>query len=101
MGVEYYIGCRKCGDTRIVSKIAALALKKVVSRKDASEYDELVKKNSFRAGLIVSFMMKHIGHDCYMYSDHDVDFGRSDDTEDLFLNGAVNSDVMPDVPKVE
>lgn len=39
------------------------------TRDAAMEYRHHIEKDSFRAGLLVSFMAKHRGHDCVFFNE--------------------------------
>lgn len=72
MGIEYYVICRKCNVRRHLDKNwAVLFGKKVADRQSALEFREQVEYDSFRCGLLISFMAKHMGHDCFLTNDMD------------------------------
>ncbi len=72
MGTIYSVACKDCKVTRDLDKF--YGARKVDSREDALEYSKELEKNGasgFRAGLLVSFMAEHQGHDCVFFSEHD------------------------------
>ncbi len=70
MGTQYWVGCRDCKVYRHVDKIKLLD-NKIETRDEALEFAKDVEENSFRAGLIVSFMAEHKGHNCTLFWEHD------------------------------
>ena len=69
MGTLYYVGCYDCEVYRDLDKFYTM-LELVENRGDALKFGEQIKKDSFRAGLLVSFMWKHRGHNCTVFSEH-------------------------------
>ena len=68
MGTLYYVGCYDCMVYRDLDKYYTL-FDTVETRADALELrNEL---DTFRATLLVSFMGKHSGHKCTVFSEHD------------------------------
>ena len=68
MGTIYYVGCRDCKVVRDLDKFCTM--RKVEDRPDAIKYADEIKKDSFRAGLLVSFLWEHEGHNCVAFSEH-------------------------------
>ena len=73
MGVIYYVVCRDCCVKRCLDKFYAL-LHRPKDRDEAFEFADLIEKDGFGAGLLVSFMGEHSGHNCTIVSDTDIDF---------------------------
>jgi hypothetical protein len=71
MGVTYSITCKDCKVTRDLDKFYTSDIYKIETREDALEYREKIEKDSFRAGLLVSFMAKHRTHECVYHSESD------------------------------
>ena len=71
MGIEYYVCCKDCKITRELDKFYTSDIYKVNNREDALSYSDRIKKDSFRAGLLVSFMAEHKGHDCTLFNEAD------------------------------
>ena len=69
MGVIYSIACKDCKVTRDLDKF--YTPRKIESRVEALEYSEEVKEDAFRAGLLLSFLAEHRGHDCVFFSSRD------------------------------
>lgn len=68
MGTCYYIACKNCREYRDLDKFYSAY--PVHTRKEALEYEEVVKEKPFRFGLAVSFLAEHQGHDCVFFSEH-------------------------------
>ncbi len=68
MGVIYSIACRKCMVVRDLDKLHK-TYPDVTNRDAALFCAQEITKDSFRAGLIISFMHEHKGHDCVMFDD--------------------------------
>ena len=71
MGVIYYIGCKDCKTSRDLDKFYTLHFgKEVDTREKALKYaEEDVSKDSFRCGLLLSFLSQHYGHSIVMFDD--------------------------------
>ena len=67
MGVEYSVTCKDCKVTRNLDKFYTSSIYPVEDRKDAESFSNKIKDDSFRAGLLVSFMAKHEGHNCVFF----------------------------------
>ena len=83
MGVEYFVACRQCKVRRDLDKFYTM-LTDVPDRVAALEFRDEIARDSFRAGLLVSFMWKHREHDCFVCSEHE------DYIWDDFTNEEVN-----------
>ncbi len=70
MGVVYSVACKVCKVTRDLDKFYTADLHEVESRKQALEFKDKICDDSFRAGLLVSFMGKHIGHECVFFNEN-------------------------------
>lgn len=70
MGTLYSVGCYDCHIHRNLDKFYRLEYE-VETREEAISFSDDIKNDSFRAGLLVSFMGKHKGHKCVVYSEHD------------------------------
>lgn len=66
MGVIYSIACRNCKVTRDLDKFKA-SEPQVKTRQDALDYVDVIQRESFRAALLVSFMVTHKNHDCVFF----------------------------------
>ena len=74
MGTTYSIGCKKCGVYRDIDKLYGLADYDIDSRQAALDYSKVIEKSSFRAGLIVSFVLAHGQHgDVFVFSEHAIE----------------------------
>ena len=69
MGVDYYVVCDDCKVRRDLDKFYAMVMQRVDTRKKALSYQTEIRKEAFRAGLLVSFLGKHIGHKCRVIDD--------------------------------
>lgn len=69
MATEFYVGCRTCKVYRDLDKFWRMQIS-VNNREDALKYAEEMQEDSFRAGLLVSFMGEHMGHDCVAFDEH-------------------------------
>jgi hypothetical protein len=71
MGMLYYIGCKDCKVKRDLDKFYTLSFGDGIdTRKKALTYaDNDIKKDSFRCGLLVSFLQKHKGHNCIVFDE--------------------------------
>jgi hypothetical protein len=69
MGTIYSVACKKCKVVRNLDKF--YTPRKIADRAEALQYSEEVETDSFRAGLLPSFMSEHQGHDCVFFSEHD------------------------------
>lgn len=68
MGTLYYVGCYDCMVYRDLDKFYDFC----ASAEDRAEAMELADNLvTFRAALLVSFMGKHMGHKCTVFSEHD------------------------------
>ena len=70
MGTIYCVGCYDCNIHRDLGKFYKLVYQ-IETRDDALEFAHDIGDDSFRAGLLVSFMGKHQGHKCVVFSEHD------------------------------
>lgn len=68
MGVIYHVACKQCKVMRDLDKFYT-ALGNPQSRDEALEFADRIKDDSFRAGLLVSFMGAHMGHECVLSND--------------------------------
>lgn len=69
MGVEYSIACQDCKIQRDLDKFYS-SISNVKNRQDALNYCEKIEKDSFRVGLLVSFLNDHIGHNVVFYNEN-------------------------------
>lgn len=68
MGVIYSVSCRDCKVTRDLDKF--YGCRSISNRKEALLLSEDIKsRDSFRAGLLASFMAAHMGHNCTVFTD--------------------------------
>ena len=74
MGVLYFIGCKNCKKYRDLDKLQAISFNAIKDKKDAINFSEKIEKDSYRIGLLVSFMADHIGHNCFLFTDNDTLF---------------------------
>ena len=74
MGVEYRIACKTCKIVRDLDKFYAATIYPVSNRKEALEFQEKIKKDAFRAGLLVSFLGQHQDHECVFSSEYNESF---------------------------
>ena len=72
MGTIYSVTCHDCKVTRDLNKFYSAF--PVATRDEALKYCERIKKDSFRAGLLVSFMAEHQTHKCTFFSEHDMEW---------------------------
>lgn len=71
MGAIYSIACKTCKITRDLDKFYTANLHEAESRAQALKFkDNLYKDDWFRAGLLISFMGKHMGHECVFFDEH-------------------------------
>ena len=70
MGTIYSVACRKCKVVRDLDKFYRSGFMEEATREAALKYCQDIEKDSFRAGLLVSFMSEHIGHDCVFFNEH-------------------------------
>lgn len=70
MGKLYSVACKTCQVTRDLDKFYTSDAQDIETREQALEYRDEIKKDSFRAGLLVSFMAKHKGHDCVFFDEY-------------------------------
>lgn len=89
MGTCHAIMCKECKVYRYLDKFD-LIFTRIESREDALEYCDEIKKDTFRAGLLVSFMGKHMGHDCMLISEHSNEWNQHvwNDSETSFKEDA-------------
>ena len=88
MGTTYSVACLDCKIYRDLDKHMGFANKKIFTRKDALDFSETeIKKNPFRYGLLVSFLLEHIAHNCKFYSEHEEDYG--DSLDEIMVDGVV------------
>jgi len=69
MGTIYYVGCKDCMIYRCLDKFYNMDCCDIKNRQDALEFSKTIEEDSFRAGLLVSFMAKHMGHHCVAFND--------------------------------
>ena len=70
MGIIYSVACKECKVTRNLEKF--YEHHRIKTRKDALKYaDELERAGLFRAGLLISFLSEHKGHECIFFSEYD------------------------------
>ncbi len=84
MGVIYSVACKECKVVRDLDKF--YGAREISDRKEALDYGEFLagsKRESFRSGLLVSFMAEHIGHDCVFFNEHS---GCQEELEPFFDN---------------
>ena len=74
MGTEYSITCKDCKITRDLDKFSNATTSSVTTRKEALDFQDTVKSDSFRAGLLVSFMGEHMNHDCVFHSENNEEY---------------------------
>lgn len=72
MGVTYFVACRSCKTFRDLDKFYTI-LHDVQDRDSALEFAKRIEQDSFRAGLLISFMWAHRGHDCFVNSEFEDD----------------------------
>ena len=71
MGTIYYMACDRCKVIRDIDKNYSL-FQNPENREAMRTYAKYaVSQDSFRAGLIVSFLFKHQGHPCRLTSEYD------------------------------
>ena len=72
MGTIYYIGCNDCKVRRDLDKFYTSSFGSGIdTREKALEYAKKdIEKDSFRCGLLVSFLQKHKGHNCVMFDEN-------------------------------
>ena len=73
MGTLYYVGCYDCMVFRDLDKYYMLC-DIVETRDEALELSEKLGKHKgyqFRTALLLSFMGKHSGHKCTVFTEHD------------------------------
>ena len=85
MGTIYSVGFYDCKEYRDLDKFYTL-LQEVENREDALKFSDEIKRDSFRAGLLVSFMGKHMGHKCVVFSEHDEEIHEYFDPDWEFTN---------------
>ena len=68
MGTISYVACKTCKVYRDLDKFYGIP--EVDTRKEALEYAERLKEDSFRAALLVTFMREHAEHDCVFFTEH-------------------------------
>ncbi len=69
MGLIYSVACKKCKVVRDLDKFYS-ADGNIETRWDAKKYSSEIQTDCFRAGLLVSFMAKHMGHECVFYNEN-------------------------------
>ena len=69
MGVSYGVACKTCKVTRDLDKFYASDCHEVKTAKQAKRYARKIKDAAFSAGLLVSFMADHMGHECVMFKE--------------------------------
>ncbi len=72
MGTEYYVACRDCKKVRGLGKFPALAFR-AKSRSEVSTLTMalLIPNATYRFAMLTSFLWKHRGHNCTVFSDQD------------------------------
>lgn len=71
MGTVYSVACKECKVVRDLDKF--YSAKKIETREDALKYMHEIygnKATAFRAGLLVSFLAEHEGHECVFFNEH-------------------------------
>ena len=68
MGVIYHVACKQCKVTRNLDKFYT-TIGNPQDRDEALEFCKRIEGDSFRAGLLVSFMGAHMGHECVLIDD--------------------------------
>jgi len=68
MGTVYFVGCYDCKVYRDIDKFYRLVYE-VENREQALDFADEIKADSFRAGLLVSFMGKHMKHNCVVFNE--------------------------------
>ena len=75
MGTTFYVACRDCKCARDLDKFSVLPIKADTRQQVLDLATELQKPQwSFRSALLLSFLWKHSGHNCTVFSEHDDDF---------------------------
>lgn len=80
MGTIYYVACKKCKVVRDLDKFYNTG-DYVENRNDAISHAKDIQRNSFRPALLVSFMAKHMGHECVFFNEHS-EFYKEDYADD-------------------
>lgn len=70
MSIDYFIACKKCKTVRSLDTFYASDIYPVENRNDAIEFAVRMEKDSFKAGLLVSFMGKHKDHECVLFHEN-------------------------------
>jgi hypothetical protein len=78
MSVDYFVACKKCKTVRSLDVFYASDIYPVENRKDAIEFAGRMEKDSFKAGLLVSFMGKHKGHECVLFHENSDSYDEMD-----------------------
>lgn len=72
MGTIYSVSCRDCKITRDLDKFYTLSEGFIITnRTKALAFAKEVAEDSFRAGLLMSFLEQHKGHNCTVFNEHD------------------------------
>ncbi len=68
MGTIYYVGCRDCKIIRDLGKFYTMRV--IENKEEALEFSKDIQMDSFRVGLLVSFLYEHEGHNCTVFDEH-------------------------------
>lgn len=71
MGVIYYVICKTCKQSRDIDKNMGWTKPTPKTREEALNYAKNLKEQSFRSGLLLSFLIDHCGHDVELYNDYE------------------------------
>jgi len=75
MGTQFYAVCLDCKVYRDVDKHMAFCQWKIKNRQAALKFADDVANESFRSGLLLSFLLDHAAHRCNFISEHEFDSG--------------------------
>jgi hypothetical protein len=72
MGIIYFIGCKDCKVKRDLDKFYTSSFGSGIdTREKALEYAKKeIAKDTFRCGLLVSFLADHKDHNCVFFDEH-------------------------------
>ena len=79
MGVCYYVICEDCKISRTLNKNIDLFLSVPQNREEALVYDKYISRFSFKAGLLLSFMLEHSGHKVRIINDTNFEYQKDMD----------------------
>ncbi len=71
MSTDYFVACKTCKVVRGLDTFYTSDIYPVENRQQALEFADRIKNDSFRAGLLVSFMGKHKNHEIVFFTEHD------------------------------